>query len=542
MTEHNAYTEAQKHLAEAQAILRAIVAELRQGEQAGVRCFEYTNATRRGEARLLMFCAGTLTEAISNSGEVMNTADMPLTEGEAASRCDEFPPSEWAAKVAALREEDGWPRYELGYTGSVVERRSPTEACWVVAHGGKYQEWGRRPCDLSERQFGLRPIPPAEAEKLISDAKWRGGSRWTHVADVPDGLIWEWQDENTHRIHSKTQGRTGEWREAGNPFSDCITRNNHAEIPPARASAILAEWRAEGEQAQTDAAPERSIPDAKEIVPVVAKTSARRLAETATNADSDTLADIKAAWEQSNSVDICVVDGGIGEHTWHTRNKGTSPCYIFYRPVSAYRLTARHADTFDPTCMDFETWARSAIGRGMVLRGEDEDGVTVLAERWGRNGTHAIGAVFTKRYKGCVVTSGDAGMKWTAHPRPTREEPLCVCGHKLDQHNDVGAAHDFLNGACDECSCSGYHAHHTRPEEPANPYPPADWRHDIWSAHEDGELQHWGRNGWYDVPKIAPIGFGDSRTFYRRRPATDGEGEALANDQRIEAWHTVLPG
>ena len=34
------------------------------------------------------------------------------------------------------------------------------------------------------------------------------------------------------------------------------------------------------------------------------------------------------------------------------------------------RITAKHADVFDPATMDFETWARAAIGREMVCRGE----------------------------------------------------------------------------------------------------------------------------------------------------------------------------
>lgn len=46
----------------------------------------------------------------------------------------------------------------------------------------------------------------------------------------------------------------------------------------------------------------------------------------------------------------------------------------FSMGVNHIRIAAKHADVFDPARMDFETWARAAIGRGMVLRGECHDG------------------------------------------------------------------------------------------------------------------------------------------------------------------------
>jgi len=80
------------------------------------------------------------------------------------------------------------------------------------------------------------------------------------------------------------------------------------------------------------------------------------------NGDEDTMGDMKAVWERGHAVDLF---SGMGEDEWFTRTKADK-MPMFYSPVSHYRITAKHADTFDPDTMDRETWARAAIARGMV--------------------------------------------------------------------------------------------------------------------------------------------------------------------------------
>ena len=79
--------------------------------------------------------------------------------------------------------------------------------------------------------------------------------------------------------------------------------------------------------------------------------------------DGDTLEEMKAVWDKfgKGSVDLYYYGGTDG---WRRLDRW-SEC-----TAGKLRITAKHADTFDPECMDFETWARAAIGRGMICRGE----------------------------------------------------------------------------------------------------------------------------------------------------------------------------
>jgi len=83
-----------------------------------------------------------------------------------------------------------------------------------------------------------------------------------------------------------------------------------------------------------------------------------------TNADGDTIADMRAVQDRfgAGSVQNIRLDCS-----------GWSPVrslWGFDGAASDYRITAKHATIFDPDCMDFETWARAAIGRGLVCRGK----------------------------------------------------------------------------------------------------------------------------------------------------------------------------
>ena len=83
------------------------------------------------------------------------------------------------------------------------------------------------------------------------------------------------------------------------------------------------------------------------------------------NEDGDTLAEIKAVWKRFSRDGVeCFRDGEWIRLTHDTLSWG----------AENYRILAKYADRFDPDCMDFEVWARAAIGRGEVVRLEYASG------------------------------------------------------------------------------------------------------------------------------------------------------------------------
>ena len=95
------------------------------------------------------------------------------------------------------------------------------------------------------------------------------------------------------------------------------------------------------------------------------------------NADGDTLEDMKAMQDRFGAGSIEVIIG----LKWYTDTCPVS----FGLSARDYRITAKHSDTFIEDIMDFEVWARAAIGRGMVLRNE-KDGIALCFDSccsWG---------------------------------------------------------------------------------------------------------------------------------------------------------------
>lgn len=75
------------------------------------------------------------------------------------------------------------------------------------------------------------------------------------------------------------------------------------------------------------------------------------------NADGDSIEDMRKVQER------------IGVRSVESATSiGFMPCAhglkLSERNVDHYRITAKHADKFDPKCMDFETWARAAESAG----------------------------------------------------------------------------------------------------------------------------------------------------------------------------------
>ncbi len=87
--------------------------------------------------------------------------------------------------------------------------------------------------------------------------------------------------------------------------------------------------------------------------------------EVARNGDGDSIKDMRAVYEKFGNKGVeCYVNG----HTWMEAGYFDFDC-----SVGCYRITAKYADKFDPDCMDFETWARAVIGRGMIVKVEWRD-------------------------------------------------------------------------------------------------------------------------------------------------------------------------
>jgi hypothetical protein len=123
---------------------------------------------------------------------------------------------------------------------------------------------------------------------------------------------------------------------------------------------------------------ERCMPDPANRTTRIPEAEARRLIaevrgkqEPALNADGDSIEDMRKVWDAGHAIDVCI---NPNNDTWQTHTKADRPSAVFkigpMYSIMDYRLTAKHSDVFDQKCMCFETWARAAIGRGMVVRGE----------------------------------------------------------------------------------------------------------------------------------------------------------------------------
>ena len=78
----------------------------------------------------------------------------------------------------------------------------------------------------------------------------------------------------------------------------------------------------------------------------------------ARNDDNDSLEDMRKVQEQFGGFGV-EYNSGVWNHTGE---------YGFKRDVCAYRIRAKHSDTFDKTCMDEETFERAAIDNGDTIK------------------------------------------------------------------------------------------------------------------------------------------------------------------------------
>ena len=118
--------------------------------------------------------------------------------------------------------------------------------------------------------------------------------------------------------------------------------------------------------ADLEAAGQGIIAIAENFAAVVRK--GQSAAELGRNADGDSMEDMRAvvdALDNTKAVEYAIGVTGRWVPQASLPNDWTTSGTF---KASEFRLTAKHADTFDPECMDFEVWARAAIGRGLVLR------------------------------------------------------------------------------------------------------------------------------------------------------------------------------
>jgi len=88
----------------------------------------------------------------------------------------------------------------------------------------------------------------------------------------------------------------------------------------------------------------------------------------ARNGDGDTLEDMEEV-QGRFGIGAIAWRGIFNGDTWHTADFAGERPFTLVSSVNEYRITAKHADVYDPECMDFETWERAAReGRGRFLR------------------------------------------------------------------------------------------------------------------------------------------------------------------------------
>ena len=130
------------------------------------------------------------------------------------------------------------------------------------------------------------------------------------------------------------------------------------------------------------------------------------------NEDGDSLVYMEELYSQGYAID------------WRRRSNCKWTTYVnsdknileFETSVYLYRITAKYADIYDAKTMDFETWARGVLNRGMICKGifSSQDGSReYYGVKWDyfryRNSKSLIFADSTNTIK---HASGHAGMMW----------------------------------------------------------------------------------------------------------------------------------
>jgi len=134
-------------------------------------------------------------------------------------------------------------------------------------------------------------------------------------------------------------------------------------------------------------------------------------AEPDRNADGDSFEDMKKVWDEGNALDWAQHPDWIRWYTFTTDNYEHNTFAITAKTdanfVNHIRITAKHADKFAAACMDFETWARAAIARGMVERAEGDMEL----------GLHKV-CMFNRLTRGRTLFDSRDGHEWHLQTGP----------------------------------------------------------------------------------------------------------------------------
>jgi len=108
------------------------------------------------------------------------------------------------------------------------------------------------------------------------------------------------------------------------------------------------------------------------------------------NDDGDTIEDMRKVQDELGKGSVECESQVFGKGPSVSIYKA-SGLWEFTDTAKDYRITAKHADTFDAGCMQFETWARAAIGRGLLVIKRGVSGDLNTYDRCGVWGISAIG-------------------------------------------------------------------------------------------------------------------------------------------------------
>lgn len=166
------------------------------------------------------------------------------------------------------------------------------------------------------------------------------------------------------------------------------------------------------------------------------------------NADGDSIAVMKAVQDELGKGAVAYWNGEWFVNSKWLINKTMHP--------REFRITAKHATTFDAKCMDVRLFFEAALDQGDMLRCDSQvlDGGYVYFDKLTRGMlTSTTGMPWScaslKKHNLLRITKAQHAAESSAGG-----DSLCLCGHTKDQHKEFGGADGYLTGQCCECSCS----------------------------------------------------------------------------------------
>ena len=133
------------------------------------------------------------------------------------------------------------------------------------------------------------------------------------------------------------------------------------------------------------------------------------------NADGDSIEDMRKVQERLGPGSVQWQQNGVGR--W--RNGGGPSetfCLELMMDVGHYRITAKHADEFDPKIMEGAVWFRSVLDRKMIPRCVESSAVSYFSELRGDQCIKANGSTDTLAWP-LRIAFDEQECSWTAITR-----------------------------------------------------------------------------------------------------------------------------